>query len=525
MKKMWNVSIEPNVLPGMNIEPILGEFAWHSITGDPTILDISKAHFQSILGELKSNDILKNGLKILEVGAYAHITGYMLADEIKANVTLADISESTLSTGYKIAMKQGFNNVKVERVSCDFHTLPFQSNEFDVVYIASALHHTWRYQKVLSELARVTANDGLLILENEPLRRNLCFYEFRTNRPDNFDKKETSLAKYDLLRTIAEPYFGSRSELLFGMTENQEMDLKNIIGDISSEFNVRKLSLDPTICMGELDHEIDKKLLNARERGRKVIFDQVRENLTKAESDQSIKQYLDKIKLSQSTQYIRLDSLVSRIDRDFRLSLYSSGVIIEDKNLEEIITKLVDPLQLNRALLFGGSFRLVATKVVSSKKVDISWPIIKNGLVSNGFEPTLNKILDNSAQLFPSIQTSTHEDLKNAFGPDWDISISNEIVIANPNKPEPTILLSHDSSGSLLVSVRVFAVVEDTPWSLGLYVDDELRAYVEFSKSDSALLVASVSNAISPSCLTFKALKGEIYHFNVSHLSIVSINN
>lgn len=526
MKKLWNISIQPNILPGANIEPILGELSWHSITVDPTILDISKSHLQSILGELKCNDILKNDLKILEVGAYAHITGYMLADELKANVTLADISKSALSTGYRIAKQQGYN-VKVERISCDFHKLPFQSNEFDVVYIASAMHHTWCYEKVLSELGRVTAKNGILILENEPLRRNLCFYEFRTNRPYNFDQKEKSLEQHDLLRTIAEPYYGSRDKSLFGMIENQEMDLINIIRKISSDFNVRKLCLDPTICMGELDHKIDKILLNAKEGFSQKIFDLFCENLAKAESDQLIKQYLDKIKLSQSTEYIRLKSLISRIDRDFKLSLYSSGVIIEDKNLEAIIiTRFVDPLILNRSLLFGASFRLVAMKTVISEKIDIPCEIIKKSLVSSGFDPRITKFLNSSEQLFPRIQISTQQDLIEAFGPDWDITESNGIRVAIPNKPNPTILVSHDSSGSLLVSCRVFAVVKDIPWSLGLYIDDELRCQIEFSKSISALFIASISNAISPNIIRFAPLgttKDVI--FNIPQLNIFQFKN
>jgi ubiquinone/menaquinone biosynthesis C-methylase UbiE len=526
MKKLWNISIESSVLPGVNIEPILGEFAWHSITSDPTILDISKAHFESILGELKFNGLLRSGLKILEVGAYAHITGYMLADELEANVTLADISESTLTSGYSIAMQQEFKNVEVELIACDFHKLPFESNKFDVVYIASALHHTWRYQTVLSELARVTAKGGLLILENEPLRRELCFYEFRTNRPDNFDQKELNFAQHDLLRTIAEPYYGSRAELLFGMTENQEMDLSRIIDTIYSDFNIKKIALNSDICMGELDQIINKKLLNAKNYFSQIIFDQLRENLGRAELDQSVKKYLDKIKLSQSSQYIRLKSLVSRIDRKFKLSRYSSSAIIEDQNLEAIANALeINPLQINKALLFGGSLRLVAVKEVSSEQIDFPRITNQDRLVSSGFDFNLNKVLNSSRQLFPSVQASTQEDLSKAFGPDWNISKSSEIFIATPNKSGPEILICHDSSGCLLISARVFAVVDDNPWPLGLYVDDELRAYIEFDRTNSGLLVASISNAISPLRLTFECCDSKGQYWNISHLSVVQFDN
>jgi ubiquinone/menaquinone biosynthesis C-methylase UbiE len=95
-------------------------------------------------------------------------------------------------------------------VAGDFHALPFEADSFDLIYISSAIHHTWKYETVISELQRVLAPGGLLLLLNEPCHRECCFYAFRTNRPANFTKLESALNDLGVIRTFAEPYLGSR---------------------------------------------------------------------------------------------------------------------------------------------------------------------------------------------------------------------------------------------------------------------------------------------------------------------------
>jgi len=163
----------------------------------------------------------------------------------------------------------------------------------------------------------------------------------------------------------------------------------------------------------------------------------------------------------------------------------------------------------------------VATKEVLSEQVD--FPIVKNcnNIVATGFDSSLDLLINNVNQLFPYIQSGDLGEIASAFGEDWDIKEDNSIVYATPKKLDPEILIDHCSTGSLLISVRVYALVKDIPWTLGLFVDDELRAHIEFNKSDSALLVASVSNSISPNSLRFSATGNAVDYFNISHLSIV----
>lgn len=159
----------------------------HSLTLDATIQDVSAVHYAAVERAMKQ--YLKRDIKgthILEVAAYAHITGYQLHKELEATVDLFDISASTLRLGRHIAQQNNLPLEGTSRTMGDFHELPYEDDQFDVVYICSALHHTWRWQQVLAELIRVLAPDGILFLGNEPTRRDFCFNTFRTNRIDFF---------------------------------------------------------------------------------------------------------------------------------------------------------------------------------------------------------------------------------------------------------------------------------------------------------------------------------------------------
>ena len=102
------------------------------------------------------------------MAAYAHTTGYLLADDTDAEVVLTDISADTLALGKQTAESSLLSLPSVKRVAADFHDLPFVDGQFDIVYISSALHHTWSWQIVLNEMIRVLATGGILYLEKEP---------------------------------------------------------------------------------------------------------------------------------------------------------------------------------------------------------------------------------------------------------------------------------------------------------------------------------------------------------------------
>ena len=159
-------NVENNVL-----DCILGEVLWHSLTLDPTILKESDAHFENlcpIIDDLKAEIGSYRPLRILELAAYSHVTGYRVAQTYNAEVILADISPDTLTKGYNIAKETYGEEIgsSVHRWAIDFHELPFPDGSFDLVYIASAVHHTWEWQKVIQEMQRVTGKGGIIYLFN-----------------------------------------------------------------------------------------------------------------------------------------------------------------------------------------------------------------------------------------------------------------------------------------------------------------------------------------------------------------------
>jgi len=243
---------------------------------DPTLKAVSDGHYRFIVSNLRHYGRLAGcrTARILEVASYAHITGYQLQQELGCDVTLFDISAQALQLGRRIADAEGFA-ARPRLVAGDFHALPFEANSFDVVYISSALHHTWKYERVVSELQRVLGPGGLLLLLNEPCHRKCCFYGFRTNRTSSFTKFESVLSDLGVIRTFAEPYLGSRPETLFGMIENQKIPLQRLLDLLNSNTKIVGLTLRPEDCMGDLENS----WLNNRHQGSDYLSGIIESNL------------------------------------------------------------------------------------------------------------------------------------------------------------------------------------------------------------------------------------------------------
>ena len=172
---------------------------------------MSEAHYTEVAELLdRYRAYLPAKPEVLEVASYAHTTGYMLEQRLNVRATLLDISASNLRLGKRLAEEQGLPTGGTRLVAGDFHQLPFEDGQFDCVFICSAVHHTMRWEKLLEELIRITAPGGLLLLQNEPLLREFCFYKFRTNRVEGFTSFEKKLNELEIIRTVAQPYLGSR---------------------------------------------------------------------------------------------------------------------------------------------------------------------------------------------------------------------------------------------------------------------------------------------------------------------------
>lgn len=541
MRQLNNISIESNVAPGIDLMPLIGEAAWHSVTLDPTIAEVSDDHFQKLAADLKEYGALRPGIKILEVAAYAHITGYMFAESFDAEVTLFDVSSSTLRLGRDIAEERGLPIRRVRRVAGDFHSLPFETGEFDVVYIASALHHTWRWHHVLDELLRVTRIGGHLILENEPCRRELCLYRFRTNRSDDFTVAEALLDQQGLLRTVAEPYFGSRVEQLFGMTENQEIRLGDMLGLLSQKSEILLIKASPQICMGSLENRIENALLNKANTLEKGCFGKIIHDAFDCALDKMRR--LNEISSSLWPEKMHVDALIMMISRLLSNSVYGRGELVFTasrylsletlerlaKNLKVLFDKNSKlAIDLDRSVIFGAAIKLIVCKQQEMEVKKKNWgEVISDDGVDLMFDPELLRIMNPSNLLFPKIQNAAIEDIANALGTDWHVAINPDGVrVANPLVARPGVLTTPLHAEHVVVFARVYGVGEERSWTLWLTIDGERRANLVFEKSGSGLLVASVSNGVGPIRIEFEAIgnnDSEVPKFNLAHLGVLRV--
>ncbi|RZB38073.1 MAG: hypothetical protein SRB2_00419 [Desulfobacteraceae bacterium Eth-SRB2] len=433
--------------------PLIGEFAWHNITIDPSIESVSEQHFKLVCDVLKKHDLWNaiEDLRILEVASYAHTTGYRLA-KLGPKVTLFDISAKTLELGHKIADGTGKNG-DVRRVAGDFHDLPFEDATFDFVFICSALHHTLRWKKVLDEMIRVLAPNALLFVENEPCLRKACFYGFRTNREDDFTPFEKELNSSGILRTFAEPYPGSRPETLFGMIENQRIPLDELLGEMSRKAHILELELKPESCMGKLEQDWIKAQKTSEQKLSRIIADSLIIRGKKAFKVMSEKDRGLGFKVPGNEE---IEALAQKV----------AGLI---KELPESERSLEYRIGLSN--IFGAPVRSILKKktFIGEEK----WPnkeehgsFNRKSVLHNGvyycFAEDLSKILIDSSSLLPSIENDDPVTIAEAFTTeDWSYQKhSNSLRALALNSRKGEIRISTKGL-NILVLLRLY-VAEST---------------------------------------------------------------
>ena len=86
--QLTNIRVAKQVVGSDALSSILGESVWHSLTNDPTIVDVSRRHFDQIATILRSHWGATQGTRLLEVASYAHTSGYSLVRDLGMEVTL-----------------------------------------------------------------------------------------------------------------------------------------------------------------------------------------------------------------------------------------------------------------------------------------------------------------------------------------------------------------------------------------------------------------------------------------------------
>jgi ubiquinone/menaquinone biosynthesis C-methylase UbiE len=114
---------------------------------------------------------LKPGAKILDLGAGNGIASYAWA-KAGFHVSAVDPDPSDEVGCGAIQRILKINNLPMRIVRGIGETLPFLSNQFDLVYVRQALHHAADLQRTLNEIVRILRPGGLLFATREHVVSN-----------------------------------------------------------------------------------------------------------------------------------------------------------------------------------------------------------------------------------------------------------------------------------------------------------------------------------------------------------------
>ena len=459
---------------------------WHTFVHDPSIAAESEAHYRDVDRVLRTHGAaLAEAPQVLEVAAYAHTTVYALAQRLGARTTALDVSTSALRAGNRAAAEAGLPLERTRRVAADMHALPFDDGQFHLVYLCSALHHASDWQRALGELMRVLAPGGLLYLRNEPCLRELCFYRFRTNRAEALTPFEAKLAADGALRTVAEPYLGSRPEMLFGMIENQTMPLDAIIAAVEARCDIAELRVVPEQCMGPLELQ----LLQGEVAKLQAAIDDAAPLLGPLEKGLGFG-----LPDEEETRALcaRLAPRISALPRGLRAT--ASRQI---ERLLLLVTRQRWPRRSNAyrmelARLFGAGVSLVARKrgvagASVAGRLDAPYPE-EDGVVL-GFTPAMRRLLQARNRLFPDLQNASDEALRAVFpATDWDLHHSPNGVRSVILRGERARIACTLPAEATHLFFRVRAWHEGAPWRIRLMQGERELAGMDIYQTESLLL-------------------------------------
>jgi len=128
-------------------------------------LDTWRRHGREAFGICEGVDF--RDLRVLELGAGRCWFSAHLA-RLGAQVVAVDILEDEVM-GLGCGRFFEEEGIRIHRVLCDMHRLPFRDGSFDVVAATATLHHSPHLPVLLGEAWRVLKPGGLLLAANEPL--------------------------------------------------------------------------------------------------------------------------------------------------------------------------------------------------------------------------------------------------------------------------------------------------------------------------------------------------------------------
>jgi len=141
------------------------EEIWINHIKNSSVDDVIKEYdnpaiFQKELIKLINKEF-KNKSKIIEVGCELGVTSLLLND--KFDKTLLDLNPLAIDLTKKAHIRL---NKQANFIVADMFDMPFNNNEFDIVFNAGVIEH-FNYkerEKALLEYSRILKNDGIIII-------------------------------------------------------------------------------------------------------------------------------------------------------------------------------------------------------------------------------------------------------------------------------------------------------------------------------------------------------------------------
>ena len=459
--------------------PQLGEMLWYEFSGDPRIESVSRSRLPEFNRIIKTHGCRR----VLELAPFAHFTGHILAEQHE--VVLCDISARSLELGAEFAQKQGVP-ARAKMVSADFHDLPFPDGAFDFVFIASAVHHTRRPSKVLSEIDRVLCRDGIAYIFNEPVQRHFSFYKYRADRNAELSPADRILKDRGVLRLVTSYLANSRPEELFGMVENDKIPLAVYL-DFLRGYQCLNMKLDWEAGMSDFD----RKVLEHAQTGPEAAYgigEMIREHLAGLEP--TVNEVLRGFELPDGDE---IDRLASRVVKEFAR--------VESANRDEVMAEM-----------FGAAVRIVAKKkdgpaLAETLHAPAEFNPVRGVYRKDVFEIEGGLSLDVNSGAGPIIQTAEASALSETFpANEWQRVVSERgIVSMQPRVARPTIRVQPGRLAAVLI--RLFANTPGaTPYWLRVETDngEVMRLTVPAPESRLVRFVAEDVSWIRFSALTLE---------------------
>lgn len=432
---------------------VVGEMAWHRFTYDPNIYVDSIKEYEHISLRIQKY-FSDKPLKILDLCCNNHIAGYLLKKENPHHhVTVCDLSTASMENGRNIAEAHGLPRVD-EIIDSDFHNLPFKDNEFDLVIMFRAIHHTRHPENVFSEAMRVLNIGGVFSLCNEPVSRKMCTYSFTTNRVESLSKYEQILMDGGVLGALSYPTAGSRPEELFGMVENGNIPLEAYLNAFGSKADVVDRSYD-SCSLTALEQELLKGVINGDIKNPSDVLPRLQVVFNKAKGEYSPK------------------------EKSMGLLFLSKELTLEVADMYyEQLKKIAFSISSEQYLdTLGGNIYVDYRKNESTQ-------IIKNihhdaqGLGQGGW-------------LLHDIQAESHDNLKKIYSQkDWDVVEEVGSITSLLNKSERAYFNAPGVDHFILV-IRFYGVEWKNLYKVNLHgADGDIKDSVIICRSETRLICA-----------------------------------